>query len=424
MRILALTHVFPWPARNGVRMRAANVLRALTRAGEVELFSIVSTRDARDIDVAAELARQPILRAETAVRPSTSYALRRRLAWLVASSLPYQVGTRDYSAVRSAFLGWARPRYDLVWIEHAETFVALHDLVQGPCIVDLDDLEDHKVRGRLAAERSDGARSRRSWQPATLGKRLGSNLQGRTDVRRWRELQRRVSASVEAVAVCSTLDRARLGAPNCAVVPNTYPPPPSPLGRIAVGKPPTLLLPGALSYTPNVDAARYLVREILPLITRRIPDIRVRLVGQHDGRIQQLQSEGVDLTGEVPDMGAELARADAVVVPLRFGGGTRIKILEAFAHRIPVVSTTTGCEGLDVIAGRHLLVADDPDDFASACVDLMTNLALRRDVVDAAHQTYQHRYRSDVVAEAIIQLVGAVAEGSAPTREIDPHPVG
>ena len=102
-----------------------------------------------------------------------------------------------------------------------------------------------------------------------------------------------------------------------------------------------------------------------------LADVRLRLAGQVSLVVRALeQVPRVMVTGWVPDMASELRHADLVVVPIRYGSGTRIKILEAFAHRIPVVSTSAGLEGkINAIHGRHLLVSDSPEEFASACED-------------------------------------------------------
>jgi glycosyltransferase involved in cell wall biosynthesis len=115
-------------------------------------------------------------------------------------------------------------------------------------------------------------------------------------------------------------------------------------------------------------------------------------------------------------MTPELAQADLVAVPVRFGSGTRVKIAEAFAHQIPVVSTTLGCEGLDVVPGTHLLVADEPDAFASRCVEALTDRSLRRAITQAAHEIYLSRYRSEIVSSEITKLASAVAGEAASSR--------
>jgi glycosyltransferase involved in cell wall biosynthesis len=122
-----------------------------------------------------------------------------------------------------------------------------------------------------------------------------------------------------------------------------------------------------------------------------------------------LRGEGVTLIGYVHDIRAELAQADAVVVPMRFGGGTRIKVLEAFAHRIPVVSTSLGCEGLEVVGGRHVLISDDPDGFAADCVRLLTDRRLRERLVPAAFELFSEWYRWDSISSTIRELAERAA---------------
>ena len=104
-------------------------------------------------------------------------------------------------------------------------------------------------------------------------------------------------------------------------------------------------------------------------------------------------------------MSSELARASVAVVPIRYGGGTRVKILESFAHRVPVVSTTLGAEGLDVQDDVHLLLADDPDEFAAATVRLIGDPALRTRIADKAEKLYLDRYDGRAADEGIRRLL-------------------
>lgn len=331
-----------------------------------------------------------------------------RIGWLVAGVLPSELHRRDYRGARSTFSAWSAGGFDLAWFRGAGSHLAVGDLVDAPSVVDFDDLEDQKLSAWLTGPAADpGARrgtARLAW----------SRLRARTDRRRWAELQRRIAGEVQAVTVCSELDRRRLGVPNAWVVPNGYPVPARPVGRAEVGDPPTVVFAGQFSYPPNLDGARYLVVDVLPQLRSLIPDVAVRLVGRHDKRLELLASEpGVRLTGRVPEMAPELACADLVAVPVRFGSGTRIKILEAFAHRIPVVSTSLGCEGLDVEEGRHLLVSDHPADFAEACHALLRDVGLRASLTKAAHELYRERYRWEVITPRVVELATKVAMGVA-----------
>jgi len=117
----------------------------------------------------------------------------------------------------------------------------------------------------------------------------------------------------------------------------------------------------------------------------------------------------VTLVGQVPDMADELAVADLVVVPLRFGSGTRLKVLEAFAHRIPVVSTTLGAEGLGVEDGVHLLLADTSDGLAEACARLLDDEGLRQRLVERAHDLFRLHFTDEVVGAQVAELARRVA---------------
>jgi glycosyltransferase involved in cell wall biosynthesis len=165
------------------------------------------------------------------------------------------------------------------------------------------------------------------------------------------------------------------------------------------------LFQGTLRYPPNADAAHFLVGEVLPELNRLLPGVRTRLVGVSTPGVVALDDPpAVTVVGRVPDIGVELAGADLVVVPLRFGSGTRIKIIEAFAQRIPVVSTTLGAEGLDAMDGEHLLIGDTPTAMAAACARLLSDQALRARVTEAAHRLFMDRFQTERVEETIAAL--------------------
>jgi len=182
------------------------------------------------------------------------------------------------------------------------------------------------------------------------------------------------------------------------------------VGRSEVGSPPTVTLQGSLRYAPNVHAARLLVTEIGPLLRDQVPDVEIRLVGSVAPNLTDLDDPpSVAVVGHVPDIGVELARADIIVVPILFGSGTRIKILEAFAQRIPVVSTTLGAEGLGVEDGRHLLIGDDPASIASACARLLTEPDLRERLASSAYDFFLAKFERARVAEIVRDLATEVA---------------
>jgi glycosyltransferase involved in cell wall biosynthesis len=135
----------------------------------------------------------------------------------------------------------------------------------------------------------------------------------------------------------------------------------------------SLVFTGKMDFRPNVDAVLWFVDHVFPLIRQAFPDARFYVVGQRPHhRLQTLQgAPGITVTGWVPETGPYIASADVYVIPLRSGGGTRLKVLEAAALRRPIVSTTMGCDGFPVTSGHEVLLADQPQDFARHVVGLL-----------------------------------------------------
>ncbi len=412
VRTLVVTHTYPWPPVGGGALRMAQTLGALRRRGPVDVVCIVHRSNAAapgDGEVAG------VERLLVVPRPAVATGAMARAVWLVRGRLP-TLRSADYGELRARVGPWiAAEPYDLVWLGcGTEGFVALSEVLPAgvPVVANLDDLEDDKIASRVAAEVASaaGAGWRRRLAVAATA------LRDRVEVRRWRRLHATMARRVARVVVCSDDDRRRLGevgADAVAVVPNVYPAPERPLGRAEVGDPPTLMLVGTLDYRPNADAAEIAVREVLPRVRRDVPGACLRLVGRAGpGTAALARAPGVVATGMVDDIAAELARADVAVVPIRFGSGTRIKILEAFAHRIPVVATTVGAAGLGVRDGREALIADDPASFAAACVRVLRDDDLRRRLVTAGERLWRERYRVEALESAVDALVDELTRPS------------
>jgi glycosyltransferase involved in cell wall biosynthesis len=175
-------------------------------------------------------------------------------------------------------------------------------------------------------------------------------------------------------------------------------------------EPGRLIFTGAFTYHANYDAARWFVGEVLPRVQERCPDARLTITGDHAG-LPLPPTPGVTLAGFVPDIRPAIAGAWASVVPMRLGGGTRLKILEALALGTPVIATAKGAEGLDAEPGRHLLVADDPQAFADATVALLQDAGLRSRLAENGYRLVAERYDWQVVAPALLRLVEAVITG-------------
>jgi len=209
--------------------------------------------------------------------------------------------------------------------------------------------------------------------------------------------------------------RARHPQAAVALLPNVLPPATRTAG--VARDPHTILFLGTLNYLPNEDGVGHFIHDILPLIRARCPDVRLRVVGAGPPeRPALLVADGVDRIGAVTDVGPEFARAGQLVVPLRAGSGTRIKILEAFRHGTAVVSTTIGAAGLDVRDGEQAFVADAPAAFADRCLRLVTH-EQERDRVTARAADWVERHHSIGVMlerlEAALDESGGRSDGHA-----------
>jgi len=164
----------------------------------------------------------------------------------------------------------------------------------------------------------------------------------------------------------------------------------------------SLVFTGSMDWLPNEDAIFYFAEAILPLIKRRFPDVSLQVVGRNPSRkLQALagSEKSIELTGWVNDIRPFLVRGAVCIVPLRIGGGTRLKIFEAMAMGKGVVSTSVGAEGLAVQSGENILLADTPNDFAESVISLLTNPKRRQQLGTAARTMVQENYSWTRVAE-------------------------
>jgi glycosyltransferase involved in cell wall biosynthesis len=166
---------------------------------------------------------------------------------------------------------------------------------------------------------------------------------------------------------------------------------------------------GAMDWGPNVDAVQYFCQEIWPAVKAKIPDARFRIVGRNpDRRVEKLAGESIEITGSVPSVVEHLHAASVVVVPLRIGGGTRLKIYEAMAAGKAVVSTSVGAEGLDVHDGSDIVLADDATTFAENVVSLLRDKPLRRRYEQSA-AALAAQYDWAAISEKFVSVLGSLA---------------
>jgi polysaccharide biosynthesis protein PslH len=188
-------------------------------------------------------------------------------------------------------------------------------------------------------------------------------------------------------------------------------------GERSPEEPRSVLWMGSLGWLPNQDSFWWFYRSIVPGIVRRDPRVRITVVGSNPpGEITALRHPNVEVLGFVEDLAQVMRRSQVCVVPLRVGSGIRIKLLEMFAERRAVVSTTIGCEGLGVQNGRHLLIADDPGGFAEAVVRLLDDAPLRAELGDRARSHVENLFDWEKIAAQYEDAYRSVAGPGSPLR--------
>lgn len=409
MRILFLSPDCPWPATNGMRMRTGSVLRALAECGhEIAFFGF--TRDPAALSPPAELralCRSARLFPQPARSLSSSRDWGRRLRACLDFT-PYSAARFASAEARAQILtALAVGRFDAVVADSVYAAVNLPEALPAPLVINTHNLE-HLILRRFAA---------RAWQPA-------ARCYAGWEWRRLRAWEQAICRRAALVLACSEHDRdliARLApATPVAVVPNVAALPAAPRpGSEQAG---TILYCGGLDWYPNRDAVLYFARHILPRVRRAVPGARFWIAGREGPQsfARRLASfPGVCYLGPVPEMQPVIAAASVVVVPLRIGSGTRLKILEAAAMGKAIVSTPLGAEGLEFTDCKDILLAERPAEFADNIAFLLRAPLPREILGRAARRTFERLYTQAAATEALRRawaLEPATRGGSRPTR--------
>lgn len=406
MRLLVLAIACPCPADNGHKMRSLALLRALAAAGyEVALAAQTNAGDRPDLGALQRLcARVELLpRPTRSLSAATGWTARLRA---LGAATPFAVARfRDDEMRRRVRRLIAAFAPEAIICD--TVFSALHlPAAPAPFLLHAHNAE-HRILERFAAL---------SLNPLV-------RLYARREASLLRRFERDVSLRAAAVLVCSEPDAAifRSVAPATPVLvaPNIVDP-----GAYAPSPPaaaPVLVFQGGLDWLPNRDALRWFARAVLPRLLRARPDLALVAAG-HSGppRFQRwlARQRGMSATGRLADLRPVVRSAAVCVVPLRIGGGTRLKILEAAALSRPIVSTRLGAEGLDFTPGEEILIADRPADFAAAVLSLLADPDLGCRLGQSARRRVERDYAPPALSAALAQaLRPPILRPAAPPAE-------
>ena len=396
MRLLVVSTWLPYPLDNGSRVRAYHLLKRLSQRHTITLLSFGSVRDP---DVLAPL--KTLCERLEVVPPDTA---ERQPARKTGAVLNGPAVLRPDGQRRDATAG-------------RRTALKTHDAAIGMQVDAARYLGAHPEIPRVFEEAEVGVLRDRFVREADLLRRLRHGMT-------WWKFRRFVRGLVnrfDRTTVVSAVERDHLRAVGCdasrvAIVPNgTMLPEAAAIRRRHDNR---LIYPGAVTYFANLDAVRYFVRDVLPLVRGQRPDVSFLVTGRTEGAdIGDLaRVPGVTFAGCLPDIDEAISESAVCVVPLRMGGGTRLKVLQAMALGTAVVSTSKGIEGLDVEPGRHVLVADSPSAFAAQVLRLLGDDNLRNQLVEASAALVRDRYTWDRIGEVLEGVVNEAVEEHAARR--------
>jgi sugar transferase (PEP-CTERM/EpsH1 system associated) len=393
MRILWLKSDLLLPLDKGGKLRTWHLMRHLAQRHEITYLAFKEPgQPAADVDGMREVAArvETVTRAEPAKGTFRFYA---DAAMHLVDPLPYAVGkyrSREFRRRLNALL--KTQAFDLVVCDFLFPAVNLPRRLPCPAV-----LFTHNVESEIWRRHAE-------TKPGAIGKALYG-----AQHKRMLRYERKTLARFDGVLAVSDADRQTFAAlyPDAIrhpvhVVPTGVdtgffaPAPSDPASR-------TLVFTGSMDWLPNEDAMQYFCRDILPLIRAEEPGVRLSIVGRAPTpAVKRLADEhDVTVTGRVDDVRPFMKEAAVYVVPLRIGGGTRLKIFEAMSMGKAVVSTTVGAEGLPVTDGRHVRLADEPASFAGAVVRLLRDADARARLETAARALVVEQYDWSAVAGSL-----------------------
>ena len=273
--------------------------------------------------------------------------------------------------------------YDLVWILNSRVPSILQRWGWPHSHLDIDDVPSTYFR-------SHGGRG--------ITYRLKARIYRVLAKRRELRFKRRFTT----LSVCSDEDRTYLGAGDrIHVIPNGFERPASVPVAQPLAEEPRIGFIGLCSYPPNADGVRWFLRDVWPTVRQAVTGVRFRLIGKNAEHLVDSSHPDVDALGWVEDPAAEIGTWSVMAIPIRFGGGTRVKIADAFSRKCPVVSTSLGAFGYGVEDGRQLRLADMPEAFAAACIELVRDRGRAAAMAERAWSEFLQKWTWDVVAPRV-----------------------
>jgi len=363
------------PVDTGGKIRSYNLLRLLAKDHEVTLLSYYGGR--RDPDYEAALSREIPGSQTIYTAAPDSNAIERGMDYLYRfpRRAPYAVSKFTHRLVQATVADWlGSGRFEVAVCDFLAASANFPARLALPCVLFQHNVESSLWRRMAAVETNsikklsfaiESAKMTR-YERATLGRFHHIIAVSEHD----RQQMLQMNSTCEITVVPTGVDTQKYK-----------------VAPASSTQPPRVVFTGSMDWEPNVDAVDYFCTQVWPTVRAQFPNAIFQIVGRNPfAKVQRLACESVEVTGTVISVAEYLEKASVVIVPLRIGGGTRLKIFEAMAMGKAMVSTSIGAEGLEVENGRDLLLADDASSFADAVILLLRDAATRRKFEQAARQ--------------------------------------
>ncbi len=394
LSILLVTPSLPYPPNWGFGMRVYQLARELAARHSV---AILCYAEPHSDDYIAALRHEGV-KVYTVPPPRPQDQGKRALQLRSLVSLrSFQSSSLSSAAMQGAIDRLlASQRFDVVQVESSQ--MAGFDFGSRPVVV----LDEHNIEYELLyrtfREERSPARKLYNWIEYLKFRREEQHC--------WNTVDGCVLTSPRENAVVRTRARARpsVVVPNGVDV-NYFRP------STAVTEPGSIVFTGLMRYRPNVDGVIFFTRKILPHIVRERPDVTFTIVGMGPPKeVQRLAGPHVRVTGTVPDVRPYAERSEVIVVPLRMGSGTRLKVLDGMAMGKALVSTSLGCEGIAVSNGNNLLIADDPLEFARAVLRVLNDSNLRTRLAQRGRELVEREYSWEAIVPTLERFYAELLE--------------
>jgi sugar transferase (PEP-CTERM/EpsH1 system associated) len=383
MKILIVTPSLPYPPHWGFGIRVFHIVKNLGLRHEVVLLTVAGD-DQKD-----EIAAIRQYCADVRVVPGPRKSRRRFLQLISLFNRRSFLQSSLYSDALQAMIteNVGREHFDIIQVESSH-LGGLAFNSDSLLILDEHNIEYKLLQRMYRTERSP-VRRLFNWSEFTKFQREEQKFWVRADGVIFTSEQERSEFS----EMCP--DKPAICGPNGVDVDFFKP------ADIAVDRN-SIVMTGLMRYRPNIDAALFMVNEVLPLIRKKKPDVVFSIVGAGPSdEVLQLAGPNVVVTGEVPDVRPYALAAGLLVVPLRMGSGTRLKVLEGLSLAKPMVTTSLGCEGIEVENNKHLLIADDAESFAQAVITVLDDSNLAASLGTAGRALVEAKYSWVTIVDVI-----------------------